>query len=86
MRAVGESPDGRARTVAETSGLRPLAAGRQEDAALVVELITTPTDAAAAIRPRLDSIEDVDAVTADLLHTVAAALEEQRWMLRDWAG
>jgi starvation-inducible DNA-binding protein len=40
----------------------------------------------AAIRPRMDSLEDVDAVTADLLHTVVAALEEQRWMLLDWAG
>jgi starvation-inducible DNA-binding protein len=86
MRAVGEYPDGRARTVADTSGLRPLAPGLQEDDALVVELIATLTDAVAAIRPRMDSTEDVDAVTADLLHTVVAALEEQRWMLRDWAG
>jgi starvation-inducible DNA-binding protein len=86
MRAVGAYPDGRARTVADTSGLRPLAAGRLQDDALVVFLIATLTDAVAAIRPRMDSLEDVDAVTADLLHTVVAALEEQRWMLLDWAG
>lgn len=86
IRAVGEYPDGRARTVADTSGLRPLAPGRQQDDALLVELMTTLTDAVCAVRPRMDAIVDMDAVTADLLHTVVAALEEQRWMLRDWAG
>jgi hypothetical protein len=61
--------------VADTSGLRPLAPGQRDDA-LLVDLMTTLTDAVCAVRPRMDAIVDVDAVTADLLHTVVAAHEE----------
>ena len=45
--------------------------------------MTTLTDAVCAVRPRMDAIVEVDAVTADLLQIVVAALEEQRWILRD---
>jgi starvation-inducible DNA-binding protein len=40
------------------------------------------TDAIGAIRNRMDRIEDVDTVTADLLHGVVAGLEENLWMVR----
>ena len=30
----------------------------------------------------MDRLEDVDTVTADLLHGVVATLEEQAWMIR----
>ncbi len=39
-------------------------------------------DAIGAIRQRMDRLEDVDAVTADLLHGVVADLEKNLWMIR----
>ncbi len=40
------------------------------------------TDAIGSIRTRMDRLEDVDAVTADILHGVVAGLEENLWMIR----
>jgi starvation-inducible DNA-binding protein len=40
------------------------------------------TDAVGTIRNRMDRIEDVDTVTADLLHGIVAGLEENLWMVR----
>jgi starvation-inducible DNA-binding protein len=34
------------------------------------------------VRDRMLQLEDVDPVTADLLHGVVASLEEQLWMIR----
>jgi starvation-inducible DNA-binding protein len=38
------------------------------------------------VRDRCERLEDVDVVTADLLHGVIASLEEQLWMIRVQAG
>jgi starvation-inducible DNA-binding protein len=82
-RALGVTPDGRARTIAESSDLTALYAGPQQDDELLVALRDVLTEAVAGIRTRMDALEDVDTVTADLLHGVVSTLEEQRWMLRD---
>jgi starvation-inducible DNA-binding protein len=44
------------------------------------------TDSIGTIRERMDRLEDVDTVTADLLHGVVAKLEENLWMVRVQAG
>lgn len=80
--ALGRSPDGRAETVADDSELPTLAEGRQPDSALVASLTGILTDAVHFIRLSVDRIEDLDPVTADLLHGIAATLEEQLWMIR----
>jgi starvation-inducible DNA-binding protein len=82
-RAVGGRPDGRVATVAAGATLPALDAGRLGDGELVPALAAILAAAVGAIRPRMDALEDVDAVTADLLHGVVASLEEQLWMLRD---
>jgi starvation-inducible DNA-binding protein len=84
--ALGGFPDGRADTVAARSGLPTLDEGPQPDRALVASLTAILTEAVHLIRVRMDRIEDLDPVTADLLHSIVATLEEQLWMIRAQAG
>ena len=80
--ALGHSPDGRAATVAAGSELSTLAEGQIADRDVVASFTRLLTDAVGTIRERMDRIEDVDTVTADLLHGVVAGLEENLWMIR----
>jgi starvation-inducible DNA-binding protein len=84
--ALGHSPDGRAATVAARSGLGGLPEGPLPDHVVVDAFTRLLTDAVGTIRERMDRIEDVDTVTADLLHGVVAGLEENLWMIRVQAG
>ena len=80
--ALGHHPDGRSATIAARTELKPLGEGAIHDHALVPALTAILTDAVGIIRGRLETLEDVDAVTADILHGVVAKLEEQLWMVR----
>ncbi|HTZ63838.1 MAG TPA: DNA starvation/stationary phase protection protein [Solirubrobacteraceae bacterium] len=80
--ALGYSPDGRAATVAQRSGLASLAEGQLPDHEVISRFTSLLTDAIGSIRERMDRLEDVDTVTADLLHGVVAGLEENLWMIR----
>jgi len=80
--ALGHAPDGRAATVAARSGLEPLPEGQLPDHLVVKAFTRLLTDAVGTIRERMDRIEDVDTVTADLLHGIVAGLEENLWMVR----
>lgn len=80
--ALGYSPDGRARTVADRSKLGSLPEGQLRDHDVIVAFTALLTDAIGDIRERMDRLEDVDTVTADILHGVVAGLEENLWMVR----
>ncbi len=80
--ALGHAPDGRLGTLAAAAGLPQLEAGPQLDRDLVRSLTDILTEAIGDIRGRMEALEDVDPVTADLLHGVVATLEEQAWMVR----
>jgi starvation-inducible DNA-binding protein len=80
--ALGHAPDGRAATVAARSELPTLPEGQIADREVVASFTRLLTDAIGTIRERMDRIEDVDTVTADLLHGVVAGLEENLWMVR----
>jgi starvation-inducible DNA-binding protein len=80
--ALGHAPDGRAATVAARSQLPTLPEGPLADRDVIASFTRLLTDAVGAIRERMDRIEDVDTVTADLLHGVVAGLEENLWMVR----
>jgi starvation-inducible DNA-binding protein len=84
--ALGFAPDGRAATVAATSPLAPLPSGQIPDRDVVAAFTRLLTDSVGDVRDRMERLEDVDPVTADLLHGVVAALEEQLWMIRVQAG
>jgi starvation-inducible DNA-binding protein len=80
--ALGYAPDGRAGTVAERSILEPLPEGQLLDADVIAAFAARLTTAIGDIRERMDRLEDVDTVTADLLHGVVRGLEENLWMIR----
>ncbi len=80
--ALGHSPDGRTATVAARSELPSLEPGPQLDRELIGALTRVLTEAVDIVRTRMDRLEDFDTVTADILHGVAAKLEEQLWMVR----
>jgi starvation-inducible DNA-binding protein len=80
--ALGYAPDGRVQTVAESSILEPLPAGQILDEDVIAAFTERLTTAIGDIRERMARLEDVDTVTADLLHGVVAGLEENLWMIR----
>lgn len=80
--ALGHAPDGRAATLAARSELSPLPEGPIADHEVIAAFTRLLTEAIGTIRDRMDRIEDVDTVTADLLHGVVAGLEENLWMVR----
>jgi starvation-inducible DNA-binding protein len=80
--ALGHAPDGRAATVAARSELQTLPEGPISDHDVVAAFTRLLTDAIGAIRERMDRLEDVDTVTADILHGVVGGLEENLWMIR----
>jgi starvation-inducible DNA-binding protein len=80
--ALGHSPDGRVQTVATRTELDALPAGPIRDRDVITAFTRLLTDVVGAIRVRMDRLEDVDAVTADLLHGIVHGLEENLWMIR----
>jgi starvation-inducible DNA-binding protein len=68
--------------MARRDGLEPLPEGQLLDRDVVAAFTRLLTDAIGSIRARMDRLEDVDAVTADLLHGVVRDLEENLWMVR----
>ena len=80
--ALGHAPDARAQTVAETTQLEPLPEGQILDSDVITLFVSLLVAAIGDTRERMDRLEDVDAVTADLLHGVVAKLEENLWMVR----
>jgi starvation-inducible DNA-binding protein len=79
--ALGYPPDGRAGTVAQSSILAPLPEGRLLDVDVIAAFTGLLTTAIGDARARMDRLEDVDAVTADLLHGIVLGLEENLWMI-----
>jgi starvation-inducible DNA-binding protein len=78
--ALGVPPDGRAGTVAETSGAPKFTEGWRTDRD-VVEAITETLDTLVhRLRPRIDETDKTDLVTQDLLIQVSRKLEEAHWM------
>lgn len=80
--ALSFQPDGRVQTIAESTILAPLPEGQILDEDVIKAFTDLLTTAIGDIRERMDRLEDVDTVTADLLHGVVAGLEENLWMIR----
>lgn len=84
--ALGVQPDGRSATVAARTILPQLPEGQLLDQDVIAAFTRVLTDAIGDVRTRMEKLEDVDTVTADLLHGVVAGLEENLWMIRVQAG
>jgi starvation-inducible DNA-binding protein len=81
MRALDAVPDGRTRTVADTTALAAFPAGEisvDRAVAVTAERILTAVNVIRAVH---DEVDAQDPTSADLLHAVLEGLEKQRWML-----
>ncbi len=80
--ALGVSPSGQANEVSDNANLSQIPLGFLKDVQ-VIDLMTERVGTTCRnIRERMARIEDVDTVTADLLHGILEGLEKQLWMLR----
>lgn len=80
--AIGVAPDGRVRTIADSTPLDPLAPGPvpAEDA---MAALADRVDALVSVaRGQLGPLGDSDLVTQDLVIGLTGMLEKHRWMLR----
>jgi len=80
--AIGVSPDGRAATVAKTSGLPEYPAGWVRDSDTIETLVAALGAIIARMRERIEATEKPDPVTQDLFIGLAAELEKEYWMFQ----
>jgi starvation-inducible DNA-binding protein len=78
--AIGVNPDGRARTVADSTHLRQLEAGYLQDDKVIAATTDVLAEMVQRFRARIDATDATDLVTQDLLIAVTKELEEQHWM------
>ena len=82
LTALSISPNGQASFVTKNTIIPELPEGFHANEVVVSSIATELKKLVDALRARMDTIEDVDTVTADLFHAVVAGLEKQLWMLR----
>ncbi|MFH8224711.1 DNA starvation/stationary phase protection protein [Streptomyces sp. NPDC018057] len=80
--ALGVAPDGRAATIAATSGVPGFPEGWTRDTAVVEILVRTFSAVIERVRQRIEDTGHADAVTEDLLIGLTADLEKQSWMFQ----
>ncbi|HEV2782499.1 MAG TPA: DNA starvation/stationary phase protection protein [Actinophytocola sp.] len=78
--AIGVAPNGKARTVAETSGLSGFPDGWTSDVDTVEAIVAVLGELIKRLRMRIDEADKSDLVTQDLLIEVVKDLEQQHWM------
>jgi starvation-inducible DNA-binding protein len=80
--ALGINPDGRARTIAESSELGALDAGYLQDDKVIAAIVERLGSIVARMRERVGATEEPDPVTQDILIEVTADLEKHYWMFQ----
>ncbi|MEU5489392.1 DNA starvation/stationary phase protection protein [Streptomyces sp. NPDC020196] len=80
--ALGVSPDGRAATIAGTSGVPAFPSGWTRDTDAVEALVHALSTVIERLRQRISEVGPVDVVTEDLLIGLTADLEKQSWMFQ----
>jgi starvation-inducible DNA-binding protein len=78
--AIGVNPDGRARTVADSTKVRQLDPGYLQDDKAVAATTDILAEMSKRFRDRIKTTDETDLVTQDLLISVAQDLEKQHWM------
>jgi starvation-inducible DNA-binding protein len=78
--AIGISPNGKARTVVESSGVPEYPDNWQTVEATVTAVVTALGEVNKRLRERIEATDKTDLVTQDLLIEIAAELEKQHWM------
>ncbi|MFQ6195382.1 Dps family protein [Streptomyces sp. NPDC000405] len=80
--ALGVSPDGRAETVAKTSGIGTIGSGWTKDTDAVRTLVEALGAVITRMRERVQVTADPDPVTQDLLIGLTGDLEKHHWMFQ----
>ncbi|WP_407549543.1 DNA starvation/stationary phase protection protein [Streptomyces sp. Pv4-95] len=80
--AIGVSPDGRAVTIAKTSGIGEVSDGWIKDGDAVQTLVTGLAAIIERMRERINATGDPDPVTQDILIGLTAELEKHHWMFQ----
>lgn len=80
--AIGVTPDGRAGTVARTSGIDAVTDGWVKDTQVVQILVEALGAVIARMRERIDATAERDPVTQDILIGLTADLEKFHWMFQ----
>ncbi|MEU7135809.1 DNA starvation/stationary phase protection protein [Streptomyces sp. NPDC046261] len=80
--ALGIAPDGRAETVAKTSGIDPVGGGWTKDTDAVRTLVGALGAVITRMRARIQETADPDPVTQDILIGLTGDLEKHHWMFQ----
>lgn len=80
--AIGVSPDGRAGTVAKTSGIDTVTDGWIKDEEAVGIMVAALGAIITRMRERITATDEADLVTQDMLIGIAGELEKQHWMFQ----
>jgi starvation-inducible DNA-binding protein len=83
---IGGYPDGRAGTVAATSGLPAFPEGRVGTVDVVERVGATIDTMTARVRERILRVADLDPISQDILIGTGDQLEKHAWMLRAQLG
>lgn len=78
--AIGVSPNGKAKTIVESSGLPEYPDNWQSVESTVAAIVDILAEEIQRLRKRIDETDKSDLVTQDLLIEIARALEEAHWM------
>jgi starvation-inducible DNA-binding protein len=79
---LGYFPDGRAQTVSGRRELATLPEGPLAGRTVALLLETLLSDAVRIVRAKANRIGAIDAITADLFHSIVGTLEQQRRLMR----
>ncbi|MFF4607426.1 Dps family protein [Streptomyces sp. NPDC001339] len=80
--AIGVTPDGRASTVAETSGISEVQDGWIKDGEVVRAMVSALGAIIARMRERIIATAEPDPVSQDILIGLTADLEKHHWMFQ----
>ncbi|GAB3000029.1 Dps family protein [Saccharothrix stipae] len=78
--ALGISPDGKAKTVAEGSGVPEFPGGWLKEEQVVTAVVTALAELIGRLRSRIDETDKSDLVTQDLLIEITKNFEQAHWM------
>jgi starvation-inducible DNA-binding protein len=78
--AIGVNPDGRVRTVADSSRLGQLESGYLQDDKVIAAMTDLLAEITRRFRAHIDATDGTDLVSQDLLIAATRDLEEQHWM------
>lgn len=82
MDAAGHSPSGRPRDIAANTEIVEVPTGFLRDVDVLRLAEHSTRQIVDLVRERMNQIEDIDTVTADILHGICAGLEKHHWMFQ----